>query len=561
MSQLRRGRASQGGKDAAPDDARNRTSSSIVSEKPKSASEGGNAWGKPRDGAPPRAHASSSSSSANGSAPKAKAPPKTPFNIAALAARNLGGFVPNKIFVGGVPITCTEEAFRSYFEPFGAISKVELHALRGFGYITYESVEAVDACLEKYEDHYLSKKWVEVKRSIPRELIDSYDREQRRLHAEYLAAGEAQASPTSIEATQTTKAAADSRATQATGVTGPSSSGTASSAGGVGLPSGGVPGPSPGAGPGPTSVRKGPSAGGGGGGLGGSAGGGWGMGKEPPGSGNRIKQLTEMGFSEEVAKRVLSECVWDVNKAIDRLLTDETLLADSFSGAQDVGVFAATQGEQAQVLESASEQAHRGASALPADDSHHHPWPDEVSAALPAVESAGVVADDLGAEEEVPSSIIVNPGHATVETNVVAPTAAGAWAPSPKKRIERVVRSWEAEDQSQLSVVEHEFVNVWVDTGTDHGWIHAERRSGDAEIGWLPVCVLQPMPEKQRWMSTRQTWQGKDESQCNIDEGAVVVVWISTRTPQGWTYVEVEDGTGNMRPGWLPVFCLEWNED
>ncbi|CAK0883215.1 unnamed protein product, partial [Prorocentrum cordatum] len=106
-----------------------------------------------------------------------------------LSARNLGGFVPNKIFVGGVPITCTEEIFKGYFEPFGAISKVELHALRGFGYITYESVESVDACLEKYEDHYLCKKWVEVKRSIPRELIDAYEREQRRLHAEQLPAG------------------------------------------------------------------------------------------------------------------------------------------------------------------------------------------------------------------------------------------------------------------------------------------------------------------------------------------------------------------------------------
>ena len=65
--------------------------------------------------------------------------------------------------------------------------------------------EAVDACLEKYEEHYLCKKWVEahrkrlrtrfrtaisgpvgemsaqVKRSIPRELIDAYEREQRRL--------------------------------------------------------------------------------------------------------------------------------------------------------------------------------------------------------------------------------------------------------------------------------------------------------------------------------------------------------------------------------------------
>ncbi|CAE7672616.1 wdr90 [Symbiodinium sp. CCMP2456] len=115
--------------------------------------------------------------------PKAKAAGVSHMSIAAQAARNLGGFVPNKIFVGGVPITVTEEQFRQCFAQYGAIAKVELHALRGFGYITYDTVEAVDACLEKYEEHYLSKKWVEVKRSIPRELIDAYEREQRRLHS------------------------------------------------------------------------------------------------------------------------------------------------------------------------------------------------------------------------------------------------------------------------------------------------------------------------------------------------------------------------------------------
>merc|ERR1719229_1889847 len=190
----------------------------------KSPSEGATSvWGRPRPGAaaasssaavlPPaasRTGAGSSQQHSSGgqspskaktassavSASKTSSTAPRAMNIAAQAARNLGGFVPNKIFIGGVPITCSEEQFRNYFKPFGPISKVELHALRGFGYITYESVESVDACLEKYEDHYLSKKWVEVKRSIPRELIDAYEREQRRLHAEAAAeSGEKQSAP------------------------------------------------------------------------------------------------------------------------------------------------------------------------------------------------------------------------------------------------------------------------------------------------------------------------------------------------------------------------------
>ena len=62
---------------------------------------------------------------AHGAGPKAKAATQASMSIAAqaarstlkwlcnalerLCARNLGGFVPNKIFVGGVPITVTED--------------------------------------------------------------------------------------------------------------------------------------------------------------------------------------------------------------------------------------------------------------------------------------------------------------------------------------------------------------------------------------------------------------------------------------------------------------------
>lgn len=264
---------------------------------------GASAWGKPRSDAAARVHAPSATSTAPpkagpASVTAAKAPAKTPVNIAALAARNLGGFVPNKIFVGGVPVTCTEEQFRSYFEPYGAISKVELHALRGFGYITYESVDAVDACLEKYEEHYFGKKWVEVKRSIPRELIDSYEREQRRLQAEH--------NGTAVEAPPIDRPSAPPAMVVAKGPGLPKAEAPAA---------GGPPAASHASGAAPSSAASRPApwkasawkAGGTG---------------EPPGTVmvSRIAQLKEMGFSEEVAKRVLAECVWDVNTAIDRLL-------------------------------------------------------------------------------------------------------------------------------------------------------------------------------------------------------------------------------------------------
>ena len=80
-----------------------------------------------------------------------------------------------KIFVGGLPSTVTEEDFRSYFGQFGAITDVVVmydHTTqrpRGFGFITYDSEEAVENAVQK-SFHELHEKTVEVKRAVPKEL-------------------------------------------------------------------------------------------------------------------------------------------------------------------------------------------------------------------------------------------------------------------------------------------------------------------------------------------------------------------------------------------------------
>lgn len=512
------------------------------------------------------------------------------MNIAAQAARNLGGFVPNKIFIGGVPITCSEEQFKNHFEAFGPISKVELHALRGFGYITYESVESVDACLEKYEDHYLSKKWVEVKRSIPRDLIDAYEREQRRLHAEAAANdGDKPAAPVEVHPKSEHVAPAP----------------TASSWG----PALGAPrrtGPQP-------SSKDGPGMGG--------------------GNLSRIAQLKEMGFSDAVAKRVLGECAWDVNAAIDKLLLSGALPGeedDSNTAPQadkdvphvDVEPVPAAPASAAAAAPAAATRTPgdavgqdtdsqsvpkgdgdtsngyhakpsvSGNSAPPAEISKHaSEHRDEVGQASAPAEQQ-FTSDRLDqqtsamtpevVEEMIPETVedasvpvdtsVIDPPIASTTQEIVAEDevvrdsesrgadAEASAGPVPRKRIERVMKSWSAEDPSQLSVVENEFVSVWVGTDTDNGWIHAEGHEDAARAGWLPLCVLKPLPEGQRWMRAVQQWQAMDESQCSAQNGAMVIVWVSSRTKEGWTYAESEQG-GEMKPGWLPVFCLAWNEE
>ncbi|KAL5984668.1 hypothetical protein ACLOJK_041289 [Asimina triloba] len=80
-----------------------------------------------------------------------------------------------KIFVGGLASTVTESDFKKYFDQFGTITDVVVmydhntQRPRGFGFITYDSEDAVEKVLMK-TFHELNGKMVEVKRAVPKEL-------------------------------------------------------------------------------------------------------------------------------------------------------------------------------------------------------------------------------------------------------------------------------------------------------------------------------------------------------------------------------------------------------
>ncbi|XAR61064.1 hypothetical protein NMG60_11034664 [Bertholletia excelsa] len=79
-----------------------------------------------------------------------------------------------KIFVGGLPSTLTEEEFRHYFEGYGNVTDVVImydqntKRPRGFGFITFDTEDAVDRVLHK-NFHDLNNKLVEVKPALPKE--------------------------------------------------------------------------------------------------------------------------------------------------------------------------------------------------------------------------------------------------------------------------------------------------------------------------------------------------------------------------------------------------------
>ncbi|KAI3671644.1 hypothetical protein L1987_87384 [Smallanthus sonchifolius] len=79
-----------------------------------------------------------------------------------------------KIFVGGIPLTLTEDELREYFSNYGDIVEHQImldHVTgrsRGFGFVTFDSEEAVDKIFADGQIHELGGKQVEIKRAEPK---------------------------------------------------------------------------------------------------------------------------------------------------------------------------------------------------------------------------------------------------------------------------------------------------------------------------------------------------------------------------------------------------------
>ncbi|KAL3127971.1 RRM domain-containing protein [Cryptosporidium hominis] len=93
------------------------------------------------------------------------------------AGGSSGGFSATKIFVGGLPQSCTDEKLREHFGKYGTIKNLSVmvdrdtNRHRGFGFVEYESPDAVEEVMRHYYDHQIDNKWVECKKALPREIM------------------------------------------------------------------------------------------------------------------------------------------------------------------------------------------------------------------------------------------------------------------------------------------------------------------------------------------------------------------------------------------------------
>ncbi|OMO59290.1 hypothetical protein CCACVL1_24945 [Corchorus capsularis] len=83
-------------------------------------------------------------------------------------------FKTRKIFVGGIPSTVSEDEFKDFFTQYGEVKEHQImrdHATnrsRGFGFITFETEQAVDDLLSKGNKIDFAGAQVEIKRAEPK---------------------------------------------------------------------------------------------------------------------------------------------------------------------------------------------------------------------------------------------------------------------------------------------------------------------------------------------------------------------------------------------------------
>ncbi|KAJ8427660.1 hypothetical protein Cgig2_027449 [Carnegiea gigantea] len=83
-------------------------------------------------------------------------------------------FKTKRIFVGGIPTSVNEEEFKDFFSKFGEVKEHQImrdhfsNRSRGFGFITFESEEAVDGLLSKGNRIEFAGTKVEIKKAEPK---------------------------------------------------------------------------------------------------------------------------------------------------------------------------------------------------------------------------------------------------------------------------------------------------------------------------------------------------------------------------------------------------------
>lgn len=322
---------------------------------------------------------------------------------------------------------------------------------------------------------------------------------------------------------------------------------------------------------------------------------GWGV-LSPSEASARVKQLQNMGFNEADARSALAAHKWEVNAALDGLLTGafssgadaETASSSDTGASTDVprseacpaGADVETASSPAGSCFSSDAGASTGEAAnvsmssslvssvdvgTPAPQSFSDASVSDVSSAQ--VESNEVVQIDDAALDQGPRVVQADREEDASVLNPVRTEVPVEVAPAPQKELMKVTASWNEDDSSdKLGVQKDTLVFAWIDTKSENGWIYAELID-NSQAGWLPSVVLESAPQGQRYMTAIYSCQGSSsDSELSLEVGCTYQVHVESRTPLGWAYAQVlfgtnpqQEATSVVQEGWVPDYCFNWS--
>jgi len=294
---------------------------------------------------------------------------------------------------------------------------------------------------------------------------------------------------------------------------------------------------------------------------------------------SQIAQLREMGFAEKQARDALAECVWDVNKALDLLVTRAAANAVSTESAKPKSPRLDNpfprSGENKVVAWPRPAKAERSTSS----NSDRGDLENSTTASTASSpRSPGLSSESVMhlPQERASAPVLSNTAAADDTVHLLKKDAAtGSTASSP--------RSSGQSEKSSTDMSQH-IASSPVPSGTAAAddILHFQREVSDTSMtdaATARVCGstcasicnstetpaaetadlecieadAAPPPRKQL-RQVLQPW-GSEGAEFAAREGNLVRVWADSETPHGWIYAEeLDDGS---RAGWLPSCVLE----
>lgn len=273
-----------------------------------------------------------------------------------------------------------------------------------------------------------------------------------------------------------------------------------------------------------------------------------------------------MGFKEEQVKRALAECVWDVNKALDLLMSRGAAQAQL---AEDLESLTTNSTSGAERLES---QDCISKGLVPASAGCHEAAHIDSGAKLADSEnstSASVASSPRSSRQSASGSPQQNSSQGDEEE---ASSPCKGTSKEPERPLRLVSGSWEHAEHGQLSVRKGDFVRVWTSSETELGWIYAEEPCCSAIGGWLPTSVLTPSSKEVRWTVVQKTLPAIHQTQLSIQEGDILEVGLASISEAGWIFAKrlarssqwttgTEVSHESPQAGWVPTSSLGWEDE